>query len=111
MVSTTGNPALAGALAQVEPSITIKDCAELMGIDPATVRRLLNSGQLRGYRAGMKAGAIRVYVSSIVDYQADNQIVSAAIKPPPAQHTRKRSTTGHRDAMAALADLGIQSGR
>lgn len=101
------DPACIPDVIGVERSITVEEAASVMGADVSTVRKLMRAEELRGYRLGKRG--VRVYVSSIREYQ-ERQGLQGAGKAPKAAPVRKRTPTpAHREAVAQLAALGIMA--
>ncbi|HEX2886629.1 helix-turn-helix domain-containing protein, partial [Vineibacter terrae] len=97
----------------VRPSVSIRETANLLGYDQSTVRRLLDSGELQGFRGGCRIRAgkrtkrptLRVYLDSIAAHQRAGDLSTIPI-------TKKRprvgdTTPGHRAALAVLAAAGV----
>lgn len=91
-------------------AISVARASEIMGDDPSTVRRLLEDGELEGYRGGQ--GKVRprwrVYVDSIEAYRqrrAAGAFQARSAQPPPP-----RAVAGHsprlRASLAALKAAG-----
>jgi excisionase family DNA binding protein len=108
----------------VRPSVSVQEAAQLLGYDDSTVRRLLDSGDLQGFRGGRrvrggratKRRVLRVYLDSIAQHQRAGDIGATpeAIDRPTAKQRRPRvgdTTPSHRAAMAVLAAAGVFSRR
>ncbi len=102
---TAMDPASAPTIIGVERSITVAEAAQTMGADESTVRKLVRDEELHGYRLGKRG--VRVYVSSIRDYQERQRLRGSGDMPktPPAR--KRTSTPAHQEAVAQLAALGI----
>ncbi|AWJ85130.1 hypothetical protein TSH58p_17345 [Azospirillum sp. TSH58] len=83
------------------------EAATVMGADESTIRKLVVSGELLGYRLGKRG--VRIYVSSIQDYQQRRAIVTAGERKAKAPPTapRRRNDAAHKESLAGLAALGI----
>lgn len=86
----------------MEASISLKTAAANMSCSTEQVRRLINDGSLRGWRFKRE---IRVFISSISDYQKRNAII-------PKKHTfpqkDKRGSSLKMNALTQdLANLGL----
>lgn len=89
----------------IERAITVAAAAAEMGADESTVRKLLLDDQLRGYRLGKRG--VRIYVSSIRDYQERQTLDGKGTKPAPPPRPKAPPTPAHREAVATLESLGI----
>ncbi|QCO14040.1 DNA-binding protein [Azospirillum brasilense] len=83
------------------------EAAKVMGADESTIRKLVVSGELLGYRLGKRG--VRIYVSSIQDYQERRAIISTGERKAkaPLPKPRRRNDAAHKEALAGLAALGI----
>lgn len=87
-------------------AISVARAVEIMGDDPATIRRLLEAGELEGYRGS--AGTIpprwRVYVDSIEAYRRRRSVAPANDDrgPPLPAPPKVAQTARHRASLAAL---------
>ena len=86
----------------MEASISLKTAAENMGCSTEQVRRMINDGSLRGWRFKRE---IRVFVSSISDYQTQNKIIPKKI----IDHKKENrgSTPKIKILTKELANLGL----
>lgn len=100
------DPADALALTGVERSVTVGTAAALLSLDDASIRRLLHQGQLRGHRAGPKGGGVRVFATSITEYQQANLIGPGTGTPATKPARPRQRTPAHGEALATLAGLG-----
>ena len=92
---------------EVERAVTVKVAAELMGADESTIRKLVVAGELRGYRLGKRG--VRIFVSSIQDYQKRQAIVSAPVRKAMASPSamRRQRRKEYEEAMRQFRELGI----
>lgn len=87
--------------------VTAEEAARIIGCDRSRVYKLIRAGRLEGYNDGR---AVRVYYSSIETYRQAGRIAPASgAAPRPAPRASMRNTARHREAVAALAALGIAS--
>lgn len=94
------------ALIGIERAVTVQKAADAMDLDESTVRKMLRTGELRGFRAGAGHKSMRVFVSSIREHQANRLIIPDGELPKPQKPKRERSAS-HKQALATLAALGI----
>ncbi|CAO3406261.1 helix-turn-helix domain-containing protein [Azospirillum largimobile] len=99
------DPASMPPIIGVERSITVAEAAHTMGADESTVRKLVRQKELQGYRLGKRG--VRVYVSSIRDYQERQRLQGPGVATKAAPAHRRAPTPAHREAVAQLAALGI----
>jgi excisionase family DNA binding protein len=87
---------------QVDPGMSLEWVGGELGCDRSTVVRLMQAGDLRGYRVGR---GVRVYLSSVEEYRQRNayQVRKKAPKIAP----RRGHPARVREAMATLKSLGI----
>jgi excisionase family DNA binding protein len=81
--------------------------AHKIGCDRSRVYKLVKRGLLRAYRDG---GALRIWFSSIEDYQRRDPVLpdpDAAGLAAPKPHSAAKAGAEHLEAVAALQALGI----
>lgn len=78
----------------MEQSISIKNAAEVMGCSAEQVRRMVEDGSLRGWR--FKRG-IRIFNSSIANYQNQNMII------PKEEKAKKKDKRGSSSKIGQLS--------
>lgn len=97
----------------LDRGVTVAGAAQLLGCDPSTIRRMLDNGDLQGWRvrASCEArGGVRVSVASIEAYKQGLAIEAKSAGRPATKSRKARPiTTAHRAAVARLRDLGILS--
>lgn len=94
-----------------EESVDVATAAVRLGVDPSTVRSLLNAGELTGFkvgkcRKGRQPGGVRIEAQSIRAYKERHRIggtpANDAGKPRRTVHT-----AGHANAKRWLRERGI----
>lgn len=98
-------PTPSGTIPGIERAITVSAAATEMGADESTVRKLLKDKKLRGYRLGKRG--VRIYVNSIREYQEHQTLGETPAGRNPTRQAKGPPTPAHREAVAALASLGI----
>jgi excisionase family DNA binding protein len=86
-------------------AVTLQEAADTLAASIATVRGLIERGDLQGYRL---RGRLRIYVRSIIAYQ-DRHAVGMLIAPeqPAPSPPRRQGSPEHRESLAFLARLGV----
>jgi excisionase family DNA binding protein len=100
--------------ADLDRGITVARAAELLGCDPSTVRRLIKSGSIEGWRVSTRPerrGHPRLSLASIQAWRHAHKLESN-VEPPPSNNPqaalqRPTLTAAHRAAVANLKELGI----
>lgn len=90
-----------------EEAVTVAVAARRLGVDSATVRAMVRSGELDGFKAGKgkEPGGIRIEAASIRAYKERHRIGTPAND---AGKARKVShTSGHIDSKRWLRERGI----
>lgn len=96
---------LASAPLEDRRGVPLARAAEILAVEEATVRRLLDTGKLQGFRVGRR---IRVYEASITAYQDQTALGKAAPAPETTKAPRaKRPSAEYRESLALLAQLGV----
>jgi excisionase family DNA binding protein len=106
---------LAHAIDQADDGITVAEAARILGCDQTTVRQLLRTGELEGWRVGktLRPRGVRISRLSCDDYKDRN-----AICPDGASTTRQgerradsrpnRRSAAHLEALAFLRARGVR---
>ena len=85
--------------------VPLARAAEILAVEEPTVRKLLDTGKLKGFRVGRR---IRVYEASITAYQDQSALGTHSPTPEPPKPPRQRRTSAeHRESLALLAQLGV----
>lgn len=79
--------------------IRIKDVVAALDVSKATAYLLFQRGELRGFRAGMGQGAIRIFEQSVQDYIERKMNQPVEKKPPvPLLVPTRRTRASKRDS-------------
>jgi excisionase family DNA binding protein len=88
----------------VRASARVSRVAELLDCDESDVRRLIDRGELEAHGLGKRG--VRVYLDSVIDYQAGRARKPKRAVDKPRQH-RSATHAAHLAAEAELRKAGI----
>lgn len=104
--------------AKLDDGICLAEAARVLGCDQSTVRELIRIGEVEGWKVGKHRKkengeitpptAIRVSLSSCLDYRARNSCAEPEAAKERKPRRRDRPSAAHLEALAELRRRGIR---